>query len=88
MNTLTILETKNKMDKKRLLELAGIQLDEMQGDSRKSDGMTGQEFDFEMEPDYITILKNNKDTGVTIPIDNWDKMITAYNKIINAKHNY
>ena len=76
------------MDKKRLLELAGIELDEMQGDSRKSDGMTGQEFDFEMEPDYITILQHNKDTGVTIPIDNWDKMITAYNKIINKKHNY
>ena len=80
------------MNKERLLELAGIEsaeLNEMaQGDSKASDGMTGEEFDFEMEPGYVTILKNNKDTGITIPIDNWDKIIGAYNRIINKKHNY
>ena len=76
------------MDKKRLLELAGIQIDEAEGDSKLSSGMTGQEFDIEMEPDYVTILRHNKDTGITIPIDNWDKILRAYNKIINKKHNY
>jgi hypothetical protein len=53
-----------------------------QGESKMSTGMTGDEFDFEMEPDYITILRHNKDTGITIPMDNWDKMVKAYNRII------
>lgn len=58
------------------------------GESKMSTGMTGQEFDFEMEPDYITILRHNQDTGVTIPIENWDTMVRAYNRIINKRHNY
>lgn len=76
------------MDKKRLLELAGVPVTEAEGESKMSTGMTGDEFDFELEPEYVTILRHNKDTGITIPIDNWDKMIRAYNRYINKQHNY
>ena len=62
---------------------------EAEGESKMSSGMTGQEFDIDLEtPDQVTILKHNKDTGVTIPINNWDKIIGAYNRIKNKKHNY